>query len=939
MQYFRLVCWSVVLLECFLMSGSLLAQYRLPKHCTAEDYQPKTVVFRIDESRSVNWNGTGFSDEKLNQTLQSFGSFEIFQRFPKCQKPTSRLDARGRKLVDLTAIFVYKYTSEVAIEKVINAIYQTGAVEYAEPQFMDRLIYNPSDTLIGSEGTWWYLFNDFFQAWDIERGDTNIVIGITDTGVQLDHPDLEASIKYNYNDPPDGLDNDNDGYIDNFSGWDVGDNDNNPTHQTSAHGIHVTGLASATSDNITGLAGSGFSCRFLPIKISNAAGVLNGSYDGIVYAADQGCKIINCSWGSLFESNTARLVTEYATINKNALVVAGCGNNALQTDFYPASFPLVISVASHNSSGQKSPFSNFSYNVDVVGPGQSVLSTWVNGTYLVSNGTSMASPVVAGAAALVASRFPWMDALQIGEQIKATCTSIDSLNGNDSFRNRLGFGRLNAYEAVANSNVISTSLTVNELFDGNDEVFLVNDTIYLQFTLTNLLSTVNNISVEMLSSSNGISLLQSTATIGNMAMYDSFSNSLPFSFKINDAADINEEVVLEFKITGDGYERRVYYPVRVNVDYLNIRVNNINTTVTSNSHLGRNSGNNGLGFVFEGENLLYEGGFFCGIDTAKTSDNLRSVSATTNADFLMVQRIEISNSIVPQADFEATTIFNDQESVLPIPVKVKQRTSAYNDDGHRNYVMLEYTIVNTNTLPISNFYAGIFTDWDIQDYDQNKADENYSKKIGYAYNVQESGLFAGVSVLSPGPFLHYAIDNSPGGNGGLNLYDGFTKAEKYISLSTNRPQAGGENGNDIINVVSSGPYLIPANDSITVAFALLAGTSLNEIMSAADSSLLRYQEISLITGTHSTFSNCVTNCMVMPNPAKTEITFNVCGDYNGPFLIELFKANGILVYKEYLTASKNQSLSFDVSSLQQGLYQMIISTPTQICTQKIIINE
>ena len=134
-------------------------------------------------------------------------------------------------------------------------------------------MYQPNDPSADSV-TQYHLKNiQAYLGWAISKGDTNTVIGIVDTGTDWDHPDLQDNIKHNYADTIDGVDNDNDGYIDNYRGWDLGENDNDPSSSVSSFGVHhgtgVSGIAAATTDNSKGVAGVGFKCKFLPVKIFN----------------------------------------------------------------------------------------------------------------------------------------------------------------------------------------------------------------------------------------------------------------------------------------------------------------------------------------------------------------------------------------------------------------------------------------------------------------------------------------------------------------------------------------------------------------------------------------------------------------------------------------------------------------------------------------------
>lgn len=208
------------------------------------------------------------------------------------------------------------------------------------------------------------------------------VIGIVDSGTDWDHPDLPANIKLNYADPINGVDDDADGYIDNYRGYDLAGADynnvvadNNPMIMgaNNNHGSHVSGDASAVTNNGTGVAGPGFKCKIMAVKCAadndtrgaGGTGYIITGYEGVKYAADHGCSIINCSWGGSAAGQFEQDIFTYASINKNALVVCAAGNNSNNVIQFPSGLKYALSVASTTSSDAKSGFSSYGTTVDV----------------------------------------------------------------------------------------------------------------------------------------------------------------------------------------------------------------------------------------------------------------------------------------------------------------------------------------------------------------------------------------------------------------------------------------------------------------------------------------------------------------------------------------------------------------------------------------------
>jgi subtilisin family serine protease len=256
------------------------------------------------------------------------------------------------------------------------------------------------------------------EAWDITRGDPSVVIGIIDTGVNYNHPDLAANVWTNPGEiPNDGIDNDGNGFIDDIHGWDFANNDSDPMDD-NGHGTRVAGIADAVGDNGAGVSGVAWNARIMPLKFLSADGTgeTSAAVQAIHYAImmrQRGVNIgvVNNSWGD----GSASVLLQQAIADGGAagiLFVAAAGNNQRNTDtqpFFPASYalPNIISVAGTDSKDALWSGSNFgAVTVDVGAPADSVYTTALSITYGFASGTSMAAPQVTGLAALALSISP-----------------------------------------------------------------------------------------------------------------------------------------------------------------------------------------------------------------------------------------------------------------------------------------------------------------------------------------------------------------------------------------------------------------------------------------------------------------------------------------------------------------------------------------------------
>lgn len=931
-----------------LLSTFTFAQsFRLAENLTPADYLEKTVIVKVlPQYRS--WCYTDKIDiSSFNQLFSTVGGFQLVKKFPYAQAPDRQYNERGEKLTDLSLIYEFKYSGNVSLEKAINKFIGLKLFEYVEPHYLPKVEFTPNDTNFGLQ---WYMTNiQAENAWGVNtttaRGDTNVVIGITDTGVELLHPDLRYNIKYNYADPINGADDDGDGYADNFRGWDVGMNDNDPTWQGNAHGVHVSGIAAASTNNSAGVAGTGFRCKFLPVKIADASGALIAAYDGITYAADHGCSIINCSWGGAGGGQFGQDVINYATINKNALVVAAAGNNNADEAFYPAAYQYVISVANTKTDDRKASSSNFNYTIDVGAPGENIYSTWTGTSYTYNSGTSMASPCAAGACAIIKSFYPTYTALQVGERLKTTTDAYPSMS--PIYTNKLGTGRINMYKALTNTLSPSVLMTSRTETDNNDNTFVIGDTVRVRGIFTNYLAPTTNLNVVMTTTSGFITVLDGTTTLGAVGtLANTNNNSDPFTFKINAGTPANLSVPFKLTFTdaATGYSAVQFFNITVNVDYVNITINDVATSVGSNGRFGYSQygQTGGLGFNYLGAGtLLYEGGLMIGTSTTIVSDGVRGTGASADADFVSVVA---AHPVIPSvySEYDVDGTFNDAGSVSPLPVNVHHKAFAWSTPGNRKYVILQYVIKNTGTTTLSNLYAGLFADWDIDaaTYGSNRAEFDATLRMGYAYYTGTAGKYCGIKLLTTSaPVVHYAVDNVAGGAGGADLSDGYTTDEKYTTLSTNRINAGMTGaGADIIDVVSAGPYVITAGDSIRVAFAVLAGDNLTDLQTSAGNAQVMYDGLFVTSVDNSVTSAGV---VVYPNPVKNLSTIEINLTETENVQLQVFDITGrVIDTKNYGTLSAGTNrIYYDVNNLADGVYFYQLTTGAKTRTFKVSVSK
>lgn len=914
--------------------------YQLPSGVTKNDFAEKTIIAKVNPSFRSLCTAEAINIPSIQLILESIGSNDISKIYPHHNPPEQMYNSMGKKLVDLSLMYRIKYSSDADLVTVINRLLRTGVFEYAEPKFIPHLTsFVPNDPMYSQQNHLTIIGADL--AWNLSTGDTNVVIGITDTGTDTNHPDLEPNVKKNYLDPVNGVDDDNDGYTDNYTGWDLGENDNDPqvgNCGTCTHGSHVAGCANAVTNNNLGVASPSFNCKHIPIKINDASGVLISAYEGITYAADHGCQIINCSWGGPGGSSYGQDIVNYAVYNKNALVVAGAGNGNSPNEFWPCAYDNVLCIGSTNNADVKSSFSNYGTWLDVCAPGSNILATYYDDGYSVQSGTSMASPVAAGAAALVKSAFPNYTGLQVGEKLRVTAFNIYGLN--TGYLNQLGSGRINLYNALTAS---GPSIRMENIIapDNNDNVLVANDTMRISGDIINYLDPTTNLTITLTTSSPDVTIIDGTTVVGVLGTLATTTNLIdPFTVVINPFAPQNAPV--EFKLTfNDGtYSATQSFIIKVNVDYINILNNEVYTTNTSRGRIGYNSDaqTEGKGFDFNDEgSLLYEAGLMIGMSN-DVSDVVRGTSSTPDEDFISIQAVQKNDPGV-WSDFDTYGVFNDNTALFPLNVTVWHRTMSWTLPPYSRFHIWEYSIHNSGPSTLSNLYAGIFADWDVDEttFADNKADQDASLKMGYVYDTNTGGYYVGIKLLSSGGWNHYALDNITGGGGGVDASDGFNANEKFITLSTSRPTAGGTGtGNDVLDVVSTGPFTIASNDSVVAAFALVFGEELSELQLNAQNAQIKYNQV--VAG----IENPVQDLQVAnayPNPANDVIKIPVQLRTSQELYLQIFDETGRIVKEEYLNLNAGaKEIVIQTKQLAAGNYIYTITGDKNTVNGKFLKN-
>lgn len=383
------------------------------------------------------------------------------------------------------------------------------------------------------------------DAWDITTGDTNIVIAIVDSGTDINHQDLKSNIFTNWKEiPNNGIDDDHNGKIDDVNGWDFVGNisvaeyqsgirkeDNNPINMSSFHGTFVAGCASGVTNNAVGIASPGFKTKILPIKCSSdnpqIESILYG-YEAIMYAAQMGADVINCSWGGPGGSPSEQDIINTA-VSMGSVVVVAAGNDGTFIDrypTYPSSYKNVINVGASAANDAVAGFTNYGNSVTVYAPGSQILSTMPNNGYSKQDGTSFSTPIISGIVALLKAIHPNWTPMQFMRQLRATADK--SLTGTTGYE-YLFVGRANAFKAVTYNNPNASSNTTpgilaDNILVNNTQMFIADyNKNNIEINIKNYLGATKNLKVKISAIDKYISIENTDITVPMLNTMDSHS--------------------------------------------------------------------------------------------------------------------------------------------------------------------------------------------------------------------------------------------------------------------------------------------------------------------------------------------------------------------------------------------------------------------------------
>lgn len=414
---------------------------------SAMEFTPNELIIKTTES---------YSAERANFDLPELDAFLSSKQSSSIKSITKKAENQ---------FFVVKVQSSFSREEILNLDFP--GVEYIQPNYLNSFYDLPDDPLYQEQERMLELAR-IPAAWNVSLGNSEIVVALVDSGIHFDHPDLQNNIFINEGEiPDDGIDNDNNGYIDDWRGWDFVDapelydlaegdfldQDNDATDEIS-HGTHLAGIIAADTDNGEGVSGINWFSSLLPIRAgfnTGGSGYLqdDDAAAAIIYAADMGADVINLSWGDTSYSPIIADACSYA-YNKGSILVASSGNTYQIGIMYPARLSTTIAVGAVDKFSNIASFSSYGPELDIMAPGVNILSTYSpDGAdlYKLQSGTSMAAPFVSGSIAQLLNMEPNLDFHEVKARLQFTAKDL----GDPGYDNFYGSGLLDTYALLTSS--------------------------------------------------------------------------------------------------------------------------------------------------------------------------------------------------------------------------------------------------------------------------------------------------------------------------------------------------------------------------------------------------------------------------------------------------------------------------------------------------------
>ncbi|MGQ9819873.1 MAG: S8 family serine peptidase [Candidatus Kapaibacteriales bacterium] len=811
-------------------------------------------------------------------------------------------------------------------------------IELAEPIYTDFPLGIPNDPYATQQTMLTTI--KAFHTWDSFVGDTNVVIGIIDTGVLQEHEDLENSIAPNWNEiPNNGIDDDGNGFVDDFKGYNLAypkEGNGGFTYHPNEHGTAVAGIAGATTNNGRGIAGVAYKCRIFPIKASdlNSNGI-NYGYKGILYSALRGFKVVNCSWGRIKPfSPVDQSIIDYAVARGVVIVAAGGNGDNSPYVWYPAGYRGVLAVGEVNQVDYVTQTTTLNHTIRIMAPG---IGNWITinrpDGYSAPNygGTSWSAPVVAGVVAMVCARYPWLSPLQTIEYVRQLSDDISILNSNP-FYQKLIPPRINMSKMLSIAPLsipgISPIKIITKRSDGLlSDRFVVGDTVYLSVDAKNFLGEAHNLRFTLSIADEFETSLDILVDEVNLNLIQTGENFLIGDFVFTISERKQNVIFLRVDIVGENGYRDFFLipfiPTNPIKDFQNdsiyVSISDKGTLGffgTGDSRIGRGFGSFTLG------NQLFKGGLLVSENQQKVVSALFSINPD-GSDFRVVKPFTYPD--------ESLGILDDYlaSDLDRIGVQISQKVDFR--PGGANFFKIYLEVKNISNRTLNNLSIGYFMDLDVGEV----SDSNFTfyepiysanlqgKSIGsiqYVSNM-DSNIIVATACVGIEPTIQFEPQSA-----GMNSdFVSTLNKEKMIQMLNSNTSIQ-FNGVSDVAIFSGISFPQPINPNETRKFLMMFAIG----RSRGQLSQLFLNELSYLN-VESFYPGDIVK--INHNPEEATIGVKVPRDFvNGK--IEVFNIVGKKILEKYFDG--RNFYEFDLQGFQHGLYILRFTSSEDTYNYKFI---
>lgn len=847
-----------------------------------------------------------------------------------------RLQRTLRAEADLRRLIEVSYSKDIHPRKAAAMLEGMIEVEYAEPISVPRILApsEPNDPRIPGQKQLEAV--NAFEAWKIWPGDTSVVIGVVDAAINMFHEDLITNIAPNPGESgvdgmgndraTNGLDDDGNGVIDDWKGANLTAYLDGSTHGNTTggeHGTQVAGYASAATDNGIGIAGIGNQCRFFPVKTATVGGGrLIEAYNGVLYCARRGFKVINCSWGLPEYSQAEQDIITNVTLAYDATVVAAAGNDFEYRVIYPAGYRHVLGVGGINDQGQY--IKTWGEQVDV-SAGAGLTTSGVSDYYDLESATSYTAPVVSGIVALVRSRYPELSSRQALAHVRLSTVNIDLLNFDKA--RLVGYGKAEAFKAVSTDPFSRPGFLMDSVWvtdeEGNPKKsFGLGERGLLWFGLTNVLGEATEASARIArytDDSAAIRFDASDVRIGTLLSGASWTTPEGIPFEVIAPSQGQTRIRIDFE--ADDYRDYAYEFVDIYRPYSVYTTPRLSLTLTESGRLGfdyRSFGAVGEGLVFDERSSLYEGGLIVAQSRDRVLDNVRADDPDVQSeDFTVVEP--------PMAANDFTLTIDDSRAVPGRRIGVELRMKILTVDTVHNAVGVQVRARNVSGTSIDSLRVGLFCDWDLDGISPGQTVEYVPGPTGrlafhgMVANPVGSRVASGVAAPSGFPAF-FAITNNADP---LSIQDGFDKEEKWRTLANGIGNANAGPGDVSLVTGSILTNLEPERED-TVLFVFGFSSQTTEEAVDGMKRFLGNPTSSVATDNRRDIE-AKFPIVVMPNPVTRSAVVSLANGFPRDGVLRLFGADGREMRDlTALSAGRTGRVEFeiDLSDIPSGLYYL-----------------